>query len=603
VFERTSWWPRTLVVLLAGVLASCGPSSSPSEPAGSATPSPAAGASEAPTQPTLPEAPIEAITYSQDPASALFAVAEFGANEAGVSRVDLYRSADGRLETIVALGPDGLPVVIALDPTGRPVRMAVRGYDLEFTYAASDVEVIITAPDGSVDRLRGPVGQGAGIPARATPNARLVSYAAEPPYPGMVQWPIRFYSYAVVNLEVVKKGRPGPMTGHVRFRDAVCAVDQDACDARIDEGDGRAARVWITSSGAAGERTGQDAWIWRTQADCLAFEPLAEKVLGGATVTLMAGGAIYQILSLGGFIAAPWIGLALFGTGVVVTMNKADIPFKKPICGAVNSLEAVQQQFFNDRAGNWATLTVTALGDCDDSPATGWRIEEETKKVTFQPFLPNNRAVFTGSGQDQITDPPVIAKITFDAADCAREMTGAIDLKNLYPTAAQLAAIKQLVTENHVSLTLTDVEGNPNVKATVTGNLELTIRLDGAFLWRIHESVGQNVFGVSIRPMPPAWADCAITSTTKGTLEGKQSAIGAQGLKGRATVTSTSTISGCEDTNSNLKVGKNPAPLKDVPWAAEGDDALMRGLVHLKGMAKAWTYDLAFLVRPKEAQQ
>ena len=61
----------------------------------------------------------------------------------------------------------------------------------------------------------------------------------------------------------------------------------------------------------------------------------------------------------------------------------------------------------------------------------------------------------------------------------------------------------------------------------------------------------------------------------------------------------TSTISGCEDTNANLKPGKNPAPLKNVPWTATGDDAAMRGIVHLKGMSKAYTYDLAFVVRPK----
>jgi hypothetical protein len=595
---------RFAVVLVAAVLAACGPSSSPGStpgaPGGSAPPSPAAEASDAPTQPILPEAPIEAITYSEDPASALFAVAEFGPNEAGISRVDLYRGADGRLASIVAHGPEGLPAVIAFDLDGRPVRMDARGYEVEFSYPSPDVEIVITAPDGSVDRLRGPVDLSAAIPAPAAPNARLVSYNQEPPLPGMVQWPIRFYSYSVVDLEVVTTGtNPGPTTRHVRFRNAVCALDSDACDARIDERDGQAPRVWITSSAAAGEKTGSDAWIWRTRADCDRFTPLSETLLAGAGLTLLAGGAAYQILSLGQFIVAPLLGLALFGAGVIVAMNKADIPLKRPRCGSVPNLEVVQEKFFNQRAGNWATLTVTALGDCGDAPTTGWRIKEPTRTVTFQPFLPNNRAVFDGSGLDRITDPPVVGTITFDAADCGKEMTGAVDLKNLYPTAAQLAAIKQLVAENHVSLTLTDVEGNPNVKATVTGDLELTIRLDGAFLWRIHESVGQNVFGVSVRPMPPAWADCAITSTIVGTLEGRQSAAGGQGLKGRATITSKGTITGCEDTNSNLKVGKNPAPLKNVPWTAEGDDALMRGIVHLKGMSKAYTYDLAFVVRPK----
>ncbi len=97
--------------------------------------------------------------------------------------------------------------------------------------------------------------------------------------------------------------------------------------------------------------------------------------------------------------------------------------------------------------------------------------------------------------------------------------------------------------------------------------------------------------------MPPEWADCAITSTTIGALEGRQSAGGGQGWRDVATITATSTISGCEDTNANLKIDEHPVPLENVPWTAAGDDAAMRGVIHLAGTTKSNTSDMPFIVR------
>jgi hypothetical protein len=601
---------RFAVVLVAAVLAACGPSSSPGSspgaPAGSATPSPAAEASEAPVLPAGAELPIRAITYSEDRASPLMAVAELDANKADVARLEFYRDPTGALRSVVAFHGDGALSVLTFDAQGQLGAVESRGYRVDFAYTETEVEATITGPDGAVVQRRGPIDPATGAALPAASPARPASARTVLAEPQMAPYPMVVESFGVVPVEVRYSGKSrDPSYMHVRFDNEGCMPSADInCEARLMTmwHDGTPTlvalvRTWVYLP----DDPQAPGVVWRTPADCDSFTSEWETSLKWSGWLQIVGAGLAGAASLVGY-SSPPVSVTIFLVGVnLKVLGAGTAVFLPKDCWLAPNLLNVRQAALNQKAGATATLTVTATGDCGVAPTTGWRIKEPRRSaLTLQPLLPNNQSRFDqpGSGPE-LYYLPKMATITVDAADCGKEMTGKVDLKILYPTAAALAAINKLVTENRVALTLTEVDGNPDVKATVTGELTLTIRLDGPALWRLHSGVGEAVFGVDAEPMPPEWADCAITATTTGALEGKQSTAGGQGLKGLATITAASTISGCEDTDANLGADPKPVTVEKVPWTAAGDDAAMRGIVHLAGTTKENTYDLPFVVRAK----
>jgi hypothetical protein len=614
VFERTSSWSRTLVVLVAAVLAACGPSSSPGPtgapggPAGSAVPSPAAGASQAPVLPAAAELPIREITYSEDRSSALMAVAELDANKADVARLEFYRNATGILSSVLAVHGDGMPTVLTFDAQGRLSAADSRGYRVRFAYTDTEVEATITGPDGTVERTTGPIDPAAGAALPAPPPARPASAMTALAEARMAPYPMEVESFGVVPIEVRYTGKSrDPWYSHLRFENEDCLPGPGInCDARLMtmwRDDGTTALVaLVRTSVRLPDDPKEPGVVWRTEADCNDFMSDWERSLSWSGVAQVTAAGLMGAATLLGY-SNPALGATIFLVGINLKILRAGTEtFLPKDCWLAPSLQKIRTAALNNVAGSTATIHVTATGDCATAKTAGMRVKgSKRRELTFQPLLPNNQSRLDqpGSGPE-LYYLPQMATLTVDAADCAREMTGKVDLKPLYPTAKALAAIEKLITENRAALTFTDVDDNPDVRATVVGELRMTVTLDGLFLWRLHESVGQEVFNLDADAMPPAWADCSITSTTIATLKGRQSAVGNQDVTGRATVTATSTISGCEDTNSNLKAGPDPAPLENVAWTAAGDDGLMRGVVHLKGLTKSNTYDLTFyVVRPK----
>jgi hypothetical protein len=560
-----------VAVLMVVILAGCGSGApatppvptEPASPVATAGPSEAAPSQAAPSQaaPGSPEGDvvITAITYSEDPASPFFAVVELGPNDAGISRLDVYRGAEGRLSSIVAYGPEGLPAIISFDPAGRPVRMDTSGYVVEFTYPASDVEVVITAPDGSVVRQRGPLDLGAAVPAPAAPNARLASYMQEPPVPGMVQWPIDVYSYSLVHLAVLRRGiNAGSIAEHVTFPEVRCTPAPFMnCAAEIvwakDWGARETTpRLRVSSWVSAGENpnVGPDNLIWRTRADCDAYKPLVDTALSATGGLIFVGGGIYKVVLAAA--ANPWITTSLFVVAGAIKAWQWLGPSSKPDCLKVPNLEQAQDALLNRWALATATITVTASGDCDaKSPETGWRIKQPTTQtVTFAPFNPVNRSQFGASAATAET--PLVGRIEFLAADCAVDMEGTFDLAAMAAAAdmppGDADDWAKMITKNQVLLELKPgVEPTSSIDAT--GTFALTYRVSG-------------------RGYVTGYDDCVVTSTVTGTLEGKMTQAGRYG--GFATIKMVPSLRDCPADFFALKT----VILKNVVWTASVKDEI-----------------------------
>jgi hypothetical protein len=603
---------RLAALLLAAILAACGssgaPGSSPGASGGSTAPSPAAGSTATPTGPALPDAAIRSVTYSEDPASPLLAVAELDPNEADVERLEFYRDAAGALRSVVAYHGASAPSVLTFTADGLLSTVKSNGHHVDFAYTATEVEAAITNPEGTVVTEHGQIQAMPEGALPAVPLGHAASFRTVLAEPGMVAYPMVVESFGVVPIEVRYSGKSrDSYSKHLTFENEVCVPGEGLnCDARLMTmwRDGQPTLValvntWIQTP----VDPAMPGVIWRTRADCESFTSTWEKSLKYSSwlqfgaAALMAGATLllrYSNPALSVTIFLVGASIKVLGSGTEALLPKD--------CGLAPNLLEAREAALDQKGGATSLLRVKAIDDCAPGRTAAWRVKEpKNRELSIQPLLRVNQSRLDqpGSGPE-LAYLPQMGTLTVDAADCAREMTGKVDLKPLYPTAKALAAIEKLVTENRASLTFAEVDGNPDTRATVTGEIRMTITLDGPFLWRIHQSVGQEVFNVDANPMPPEWSDCSITSTTIATLKGRQSAVGNRDVTGRAAVTATSTISGCEDTNSNLKAGEDPAPLENVAWKAEGDDGLMRGVVHLKGLTKSNTYDLTFfVVRPK----
>ena len=594
---------RAAAVLSAVILVGCG-SGPPATPAFTTDPGrPVATAGPSHTAPgsTEGDVAITAVTYSDDPASPFFAVVELGPNDADISRLDVYRGADGRLSNVVAYGPEDRPAVITFDAEGRPLRVDASGYVADFTYPASDVEVVVTAMDGSVVRNRGPLDLGATIPVPRTPNARLASLMEEPPAPGMVRWPATFYSFSVFKLEVVRKGtNRGIAVDHVLFPDASCTPSAGmSCTAWIRwvkpeplsewRTEHPAPWLYVTTFASTKGEPGSDQPVWRTRADCDAYTPLVDTAVSGLGLVVYGIGAYRAVIGAATVVAAaPRLALGLAAVAGAVRAWQKWGPSSKPDCNRVPNLQLIEDAFFDQRSTQTATITIAASGDCVRHPTSGWRIKEPKKKtVTFEPFNPVHRSAFGAvPGDEPVAKLRSAGTITFQAGDCAVVMEGEFDIAAQAAAAgmskANAAAFAKLVTENRIELELKKTGLEPTAPVGVTGTFTYTIELPGTMLWSIHEGVGEGVFGVSPDPMPPEWADCRMISTMKGTLQGTLTSAGEYRAKGLATVSAVGSTPGCADTNANLEVGK-PQTWKKIAWKAVGSEATLKGAFEIPG--------------------
>ncbi len=565
---------RAAALLSAVVLVGCSSAASDTPSATTEPGGPVATAGPSQAAPGSPDVAITAITYSEDAASPLFAVVELGPNEAGYSRLDVYRAGDGRLSSVVGYGPQDLPTVIAFDLEGRPARMDASGYVAEFTYPSSDVEVVITAPDGTVVRDRGPLDLGAAVPARRTPNARLVSLMEEPPAPGMVRWPATFRSYSVFKLDVVSSGtNPGPWTRHVQFRDEGCRADSGMdCAAGIFGSlmtTGSPVKLYVVSYASTLDEPGSNDWVWRTRTDCESYTSEAEQLMSAAGWTLVGAGGAYQAVTFYIGSGFPLLSLGLYTAGFALTaLRKPVASFAKLDCGSVPNLQKVEDEFLDRRSQKTVTITVTASGDCGTEPETGWRIKEPaTQTITFEPFSPVYRSAFGAVPSSdlpddqpvprgaitQVDDLPVVGEIRFQAADCAVDMEGAFDL------AATAAAVgmptsdaslwAKLFTRNEIALDLKPTDGEPTRPIDVTGTFALTYEVPG----------GGYVEG---------YDNCVVTSAVTGTLEGKMTQVDGNRAKGSATIKMVPSLRDCPagvfSTETRI--------LENVAWSASGKD-------------------------------
>ena len=544
-----------LVGCSSGLPATSPPVTGPVHPA--ATP----GASTVPPGSTGAGVVITAITYADDAASRFFAAVELGPNDAGIHQLDLYRGTDGRLSRVVAHDATNMPAVISFDPQGRPIRIDSRGYVVELTYPAADVEVAVTAPDGTVVRERGPFDLGASVRERTGPMARLASYAEVRPEPGMVPMPMSFYSYSVVDLEVVHKGANEGLTAHhVRFRDVGCSPDSGMdCDAQVGTSLATTpptSKVLVSSHASTLDEPEADSWVWRTRAECDQYTTRVQRILSTAGWAQMAGGGIYQVVSLATK-AVPWLGLTVFTVGATLKIWSAVDSSGKPECQTVKSLEQLEDAFLDRRSGKTATVTVTATGDCDRSPTSGWRIKDPTQTISFQPFRPDNRSPFGAVGSlFDVDGLPIAGTIRFQATDCAVAMRGTFDMaataREMGAPASAAAAFAAMFTDNSIVLELKKPAAPSTAPILVTGTLTLT-------------AASANTCGRSDGPGSVA------TQWITGTLEGRITQADGYRASGDATISYRSSANTC------LAVPSLQATR--FAWQASGDESTLRGTI------------------------
>ena len=565
---------RAAAVVVAGILVGCSSGASPvatgpTQPGATQPTQPGAttGPSQAAPGSAADAFAVTAITYAEDTTSPLAAVAELGPNEAGVVQLDLYRDADGRLGRVVVHRHEGLPGIITFDTTGRPARIEADGYVAELTYPASDVEVVVTAPDGSVVRERGPLNPGAAIPALGLPNARLAVFAQEPPAPGMVPWPLEVRTYGTVEVEVLHAGtNRGTMRDHVAFSNLRCATDGDtACAVQIHPTED-GAWIDVSSTVQTGDASKAGTWIWRTREDCDKFAPLAEKLVSGAGWGALAVSGVYQLVALAGAGYAP-LGAALYSLGAVVKIWGPGAA-SKPACGMVKDLQALEDSVLDQVTGSHSTITLTAAGDCDKDPETGWRIKDPAQTLTFQPFLPNNRSPFGASGGAG----PEVGTITFEAADCAVAMGGTFDLVASAATAGAPKSSGALwaksFTENAILLEIKEADRAPGPPIDVSGTFTLTFTSP--------DCCGRGV---------PA--GCTSTQTTKGDLKGLITQADGYLAEGQATVSMV---------DSKLSCAGPHAAERTVRWTAVGDAKKLHGAIEMPAEGGSPAMSLLFTV-------
>lgn len=187
------------------------------------------------------------------------------------------------------------------------------------------------------------------------------------------------------------------------------------------------------------------------------------------------------------------------------------------------------------------------------------------------------------------------------AARLCASMDGTLDIAGMPgvtgPDAVE--AFEKLVTENRISVTIEQGDGTAPSPAHANGDFVLTIVLPGEFFWGIQTGIGKALGGGSAEPMPPAWRDCSATTRFVGTMTGVQSLTGTKGVvgfEGTATITTTSSISGCEDTGQNLRAS-DPQTMKKIPWSAVGDATALHGEIQVHDPEDDTSWTLPFDVR------
>ncbi len=442
MFERTFSWSRTLVVLLAAVLAACGPAASsgaPVPPAGSAAPSPAAGATQAPVLPAGAAA---------DPRDHVLG----GPRKRPDGRRGARREQGRRRPPRVLPQRRGHPELSPRGPRGRHADGA-------------DVRRPGPAERRGLARLPGPVrlhrdrgrgddhrpGRNGGTDHRAVDPAAGAALPAPPPArpasamtvlaeARMAAYPMEVESFGVVTIDVRYTGRSrDPWYRHVRLDDESCVPGQGInCDARLMTmgHDGTSTlvalvRTWVRLP----DDPKEPGVVWRTEADCHDFMSAWERSLSWSGWVQATAAGLMGAATLLGY-SNPALGVTIFLVGVNLKVLRAGTEtFLPKDCWLAPNLLDIRTAALNKAAGSTATIQVTATGDCATAKTAGMRVKgSKRRELTLQPLLPNNQSRFDqpGSGSE-LYYLPQMATLTVDAADCAREMTGKIDLKPSTP--------------------------------------------------------------------------------------------------------------------------------------------------------------------------
>jgi hypothetical protein len=576
---------RTVVILAVGVAlvtGGCTTGTATPNPAGSIAPAPTAspagspaGGSSSPDLSSVQDllAPITSLTWSEDPTSAFAAVAELGPNSTNLARIELYRGADGSIETVVGYDTKGRVVALSLDADGRLVRASAGdGTRLEARYAPDQVEVTVTFPDGTVDRETGPV-QAARAPSPQVIPARLVAFTTAA---ALVDVPQEVYTSALVELKATRTDGKPLAPGSVLYSDATCvSSDPDVeCLATVEPSPG-GATVTITNIVAAPTPAAGAPQVWRTRADCDAAKgqrltswraagSLLAVILAARTIaTRTARGARPSLLDMTTAVAV--------GTLVLSQSISWGPPLTAENCATAPNLEQLRDDLLDAKV--LATVKVSARAEpattCAESSTDGLRIKEPVGDVTLSPFTRANRSSDYLGTRGEFWSATFAGSIAFQAAPCAVEMEGTIDLA---ATAAAMGMPAEnasdwvkLFTVNRILLEMT-----PNAESAAPLDVTGTFTLE--------------------QTNPSCTASTRTTTqTTTGDLRGTATYAGGYLVEGLATIKSAHSEGSC---------AAPEAPMT-APWSAAGDESTLQGAIEIPGRNGVPGGTIIFTVKAK----
>jgi hypothetical protein len=609
---RTSGRRRLAIfVVVIALLGGCGPgtpspaASAPSAPSGSAGAAVGSGApsSQGPTAGTSPMpglesvrdlvAPVASITWSEDATSPFAAVIEVGPNDADLARLELYRAADGSIGTVVGYDASGRQVTIAFDPDGRPLAGWIDdGTRIDVRYTASDAEVTVTFPDGTMERETAPITLGsAPVGGDVVGRTTVRTVAAEKvPYRGAV------WTSGTLDVKTTRTDGKAIPADAIHYDTSGCVTpDKDVeCFAMVEPLDDGAI---VTVTSVVSDRTpaaGQE--VWRTVEDCDAARSAGQTNWRAAGSGLTVGGAARAIASRA---AGRRLGLFNF---VLITVLVAGIgltlswyPAKTAeSCGTVPNLEKIGRGLLDAKDQVTVAVTVGAkpTTPCTTSTADGMRIRKPSNTVTVAPFIPSHRSAVTADRPIGVApgSVPALGSVAFSATGCPITMTGPFDAAALMKATemrmSSLAAFRKLLGENSVEIVIEPPE-TAGASSPVTGEFVFSLVFSDDFLWGIQNSVGQELFDVS-ESMPPEWVGCEMTLRFSGKMTGTNSVKGAIWIAdGKASAGTKGTLTGCAGTN--LKVGE-PVKMPGATWLLKGDATKMDGrlLVNDPGDGSPW---------------
>jgi hypothetical protein len=582
--RATAWERLTIVALLIALVGGgCATSTGSPPPPTSGAPSPGGPGTPTPDLGVLRDVapPIASIVYSEDPASALVAIVDFGPNSAGLAGMEIYRSADGS-GTVVGYDTRGGQVIISLDPEGRPAAArADDGGRVEIAYTADTVEITVVDADGTTERETGPITAGL-LPAPGGLVAGRATLAMAEP---TEDYPLRVRTSGTIDVKTTRRdGKPIPegTVGYVAGGCVPSDADVDCVIAVRPVAGG--ARVTVTSTVRNPVAAVPGLKVWRTRDECDAARASRGADWRHAGTFLAVVLTARTILSRGGGPArtalvdrVTAIAVAAFvaGQGISYYPNWTAVD-----CRTAPNLENIRLELLDNKDQVTVAVSVAArpTTGCEEMSPDSLRIRESQATVTVTPFIPSHRSPLATDGSVGPGDrgAPLLGSAEFVATTCTIEMTGAFDVASLFkamPLGGTEAAFKRFLGENRVTLSIepSAVITDPSA---VTGDFVFTLILPDSFMWRIHDSVGEALTGAT-HTMPPDWYGCRSTLRIGGTMTGTNVVKGAVWIaEGKAKATSSGSLEGCEATG--LKAS-SPEKLSGITWLLKGDATRMNG--------------------------